>query len=217
MYDRGYIMNEVEQKELLNWLDKEKHLLTPFKENILSCSFKTNDNNIHKLIWDIRNRIIEKENLQLYTDRFDNRKMAIFFYGFREEPHIYDKGSYENQILYIKPAGKICSHLDKNIFGLIHARFNVYLQAPEEGATYYDGDVVEVKERGYVMCRSGLDYHWTDPVGGEKPRISISYGFQMPIEKVNELYKPPENRKVHIIYKAKKWVVDYFERLLNMG
>ena len=55
------------------------------------------------------------------------------------------------------------------------------------GNTYYDGKPLLVKEGSYVLCRSGLDYHWTDENESSRERISLSFGYFLPETFVNRL------------------------------
>jgi hypothetical protein len=56
---------------------------------------------------------------------------------------------------------------------------------------YYADIPVEAKERHYVMCRSGIDFHTTSLNTDTFPRISLSYGFMLPFKKVDLIYKAP--------------------------
>jgi hypothetical protein len=92
----------------------------------------------------------------------------------------------------ILPGGNINAHSDLNQPGRIHSRFNVFLKVPSQGGgTFYGGEPVETKERGYVLCRSGLDEHWAEEIGPGSPRITLSFGFQLPFERLNQLCRPP--------------------------
>jgi len=119
------------------------------------------------LIYEIKNRIIKKENL-----------VNCF-----EEPHWLP-----HFVGLILPGGKIQRHTDINFGDLIHIRVNVFLLQPHENfKTYYDDNVVNCDGCTYVICRSGMDYHWTDTNIYSLPRIFISFGFLLPKSKVIEL------------------------------
>ena len=42
------------------------------------------------------------------------------------------------------------------------------------------------QERQYILCRSGLDTHCSSIVKGDKPRIIISFGFNIPIKDIHK-------------------------------
>jgi len=52
---------------------------------------------------------------------------------------------------------------------------------------------VNVKQGGYAMCRSSIDFHWIENNNNSVPRIALSFGFLVPMKKVNELYKAPSD------------------------
>jgi hypothetical protein len=150
-----------EQKYLLSWIKSIEH---KFKENGYSPHRKyfvfNNNSSCPYLLYDIKNRIIKKENLE----------------NWREEPYL---GDY---IGWISNGGMIHHHIDPNCKGirrtLYHVRYNLFLSIPENGGTpMYDNKIINAKERECVMCKSGEEYHSCQKVIGEKPRIVISYGF----------------------------------------
>jgi hypothetical protein len=160
-----YIMSEDEQKIIIEWLRKNYLKLN---EN----GFKRYMKNMHKIpdipncVWDIKQRIVEKENLQ----------NAI------EEPEFSDS------IGYMMNGGQLHKHTDPNRYGLIHTRFNVYVQIPEKGGyPIYSDQVLKLKERTYICCRAGIDPHYCEKVEGDKERIILSYGFLLPIERIQNI------------------------------
>ena len=71
-------------------------------------------------------------------------------------------------------------HKDNNEKGFIHTRYNLLLSVPDSGGNpIYDGEVINVEERMLWRCEAGLYNHASLPVVGRKPRINISFGFQM--------------------------------------
>jgi hypothetical protein len=131
---------------------------------------KLSDPTIPVAIWKIKQRLIEKEDLT----------------GYRQDPN------FEDVISVMLPGGLIHKHRDPNGGDLsVHSRFNVFIQVPDKHDTYYGSGIVESKERHYVMCRSGLDYHWSSVNKERVPRIALSFGFMLPIHKVTALYKVP--------------------------
>ena len=47
------------------------------------------------------------------------------------------------------------------------------------GNPIYENDIVEVKEKMLWRCEAGLYNHSSVEVRGSKPRINISFGFQI--------------------------------------
>lgn len=168
MYNRGEIMTEEERLTLYNWITND--LWPKLKKDICNrLHYELNsreDPTIIPLVWQIKDRIIEREGL----------------IGYKQEPTLKDF------IAVIPKTGWIQKHIDRNIRELIHSRFNVFISSPGMGFnTYYDGNVVDTKERCYAFCRSGIDEHYTDVNNDDIPRISFSFGYILPFQKVDEL------------------------------
>jgi hypothetical protein len=124
--------------------------------------------NILPLIFHIKKRIIEKENL----------------YGHKENIILRDF------LAFVLPNGKIHRHTDDNGAdpNFIHVRFNVFILNPNDRfLTYYNHNIINTHPTTYSICLSGIDYHWTDTNLNELPRISLSYGFSLPRWKIDEL------------------------------
>ena len=99
---------------------------------------------------------------------------------------------YEIELSY---GGFIHKHIDPNDLdrGLYHVRFNIFITEPQEGfKTYYDGHIVDTTEGSYVLCRSGIDHHWSEINEDILPRISLSFGYLLPAEKIDDLCKDPK-------------------------
>jgi hypothetical protein len=76
--------------------------------------------------------------------------------------------------------GAIHKHKDNNEKGFIHTRYNLLLSIPDSGGNpIYDEEVINVEERMLWRCEAGLYNHASLPVIGSKPRINISFGFQV--------------------------------------
>lgn len=76
--------------------------------------------------------------------------------------------------------GAIHKHKDDNKPGYIHTRYNLLLSVPESGGNpIYDDEIVDIEERMLWRCEAGLYNHASLPVVGNKPRINISFGFQV--------------------------------------
>ena len=170
MRDRGQIMTEAERLEILDWACGIFFTMKYLGNRRMEYTLSALDPAIPAPVWRVRKRLVEVERLG----------------GFVQEPVFKD-------ILYIiMPNGFIHRHRDPNLGEYIHTRFNVFLQVPEEGAkTYYGGELVDAKEGHYTMCRSGLDQHWSDPIGGSVPRVTLSFGFLVPRPAVLRMYKAP--------------------------
>ncbi len=171
MYNRGQIISEEERKTIYDWVINLRPKMEFLSNNRRNYRIVKGDPNIPDLVFDIRDRLEKKEGLENY----------------QKEEHIKDF------IGMISPGGFIFKHADPNDFEkkLIHVRFNIYISVPKEGSkTYYAGQLVETKECCYVMCRSGVDVHWTEPIEDEIPRISFSFGYMLPPEKIDELCDP---------------------------
>jgi hypothetical protein len=188
MYDRGEIMSKEEHVEILNWLCENFYTFTEQRDLFVEATLYEDDKKVPKIIWDIRNRIIKKEGLEEYAESY-NDDFFLKFHGTLQ-------GVTRDKISIIHPGNELSllmPHRDVNQPCRVHTRFNVYLSLPNMGGTtYYDGHVVEMKERGYVMCRSGMDLHWTEEIHGTSPRITISFGFQLPLNIVDKIYKIPK-------------------------
>jgi hypothetical protein len=189
--DRGPIMSEEERKEILEWVYLNKNTFAPINNKRLhrlilkhpsdqvtnkvavlknpdiitsyDPTLHPYDATLPECVWKIKQRIIEKEHLEEYS----------------QEPMLQD------YIAVIHPSGSILKHTDPNKGNLIHCRFNVFLELPVEGgATYYDDRQVDTKEGSYVLSKSGLEEHHMYPI--EKGnRIALSFGFLIPREKVD--------------------------------
>ena len=162
------ILSVEEQKEIVDWvkinyLKLDSNGLKKYKK----CMDEIDD--IPKIVWEIKKRIMEKENL----------------YGYEQEPSLRDS------IGYMLDGGSLHTHTDPNKDGLVHTRFNVYVQIPYEGGIpIYAGYRINLKERTYTCCRSGLDSHYCEKVKGDRERVVLSFGFLLPYERVkNVIYE----------------------------
>ena len=166
------IISEKEQEELLYWITTLDEQSMIYNQNcdgfFFSCELlqDTASVEINNLIRTVKERIITAENLN---------KQQI------ESPIELE------DFIYIMPPGtQLHKHKDVNKSGMYHVRFNVLLQKAERGGIcVYAGTQIKCQERCYVLCRSGIDFHESTKVEGEKPRIVISYGFNIPINTIN--------------------------------
>jgi hypothetical protein len=183
--DRGELIRPEEQEALLNWICPRLWNLNTLRPSLIEYTFDVSDAAVPPAFWAIRRRLMEREGLAAFDASYSN----AFFRRYQAGA----PGVYRDYIAIILPGGNINPHTDMNQPGRIHSRFNVFLKAPTRGgATFYGGEPVEIKERGYVLCRSGLDEHWAEKIGpGSPPRITLSFGFQLPLELLNQLSRPP--------------------------
>ena len=170
MYNRGIIMNEDERILIYNWVHSIYNNMRVITNGRRDYIILPEDNTIPSIIFDIRDRIIKREQLE----------------GYEKETKLNDF------IGFIPIGGFIHKHKDMNDMerNLYHVRFNVYISIPKKGCTtYYDDNIVSTIEGCYVLSRSGIDLHWTDVNQDIIPRISLSFGFLLPADKVNDLCK----------------------------
>lgn len=186
MYDRGNIMTEDERLEILKWANsfipkpgvfnnsRKTRILQNNRGDINLLEMdKDPDVDVPPAVFAIKKRIEKKENLQNFEhDTHFGHFMSIIFKG-----------------------GYIHKHTDPNYDEkkLFHVRFNVIITLPKKGGTtYYAGNQLDSKEGSYALCRSGIDYHWSDVVEGDIPRIALSFGYALPSWKVNDLCSDPK-------------------------
>ena len=157
------VVTEEEQKIIVDWVRKNydkvlnKNGINRYKNQMDQIK------DIPSCVWEIKKRIVEIEKLE----------------GYMQEP------KFRDSIGYMTDGGQLHKHTDPNKYGLIHTRFNVYLQIPEKGGLpVYDDKVIHLKERTYVCCRSGLDLHYCLKVEGPRERIVLSYGYLLPYNRV---------------------------------
>jgi len=181
MYNRGSIMSSDERRELNDWATNlflnnhmdvtsngrfEKRLLPDDGNSAFICSAL--GEKVNPLVFEIKKRIEERELLT-------TSKHEYYLKDF---------------IALVPKNGFIHKHTDPNELehNLFHVRFNVFISVPpNDMSTYYNGNVINAVECCYVLCRSGIDQHWTDINTSDIPRISLSFGYLLPAEKVDAL------------------------------
>ena len=166
MGDRGPIMTEAERKTLVEWAYTMFPHATALSNKRSEYKLFPSDTKISEIIWKVKRRIVDREGLRLS----------------RQEP------IYKDFLGIVHRGGKIHKHTDPNDEPLYHSRFNVILQHAGSGDTYYSDKPLRVKEGSYVFCRSGLEQHWSDENNSDKERLSLSFGYMLPITFVNRLY-----------------------------
>ena len=164
-------MNDTERIIIRDWATElvSNNKMDQLKHDRLVRILDKNDKLCPPLIFEIKNRVVHKENLTF----------------FENETYINDF------VTVVLKNGFIQKHTDPNDINrqLFHVRFNIFITVPKKGgATYYDGHEIDAIEGSYVLCRSGIDQHWSDPLEDENiMRISLSFGFLLPAHKVDEL------------------------------
>ena len=167
LYDTyGYenFISDSEQLTFLNWI-KENEFIFPINESksspydsrkyLVIREFHTN---IFELVSSIKNRIITLEKIDEWVT----------------EPN------FEDGIGINKAGGNIHLHSDPNLEGYTHVRYNVILSYPNEGGhSIYNGKINELKEKMVWRCVAGKVMHGSTPVIGDKPRVTLSLGFQI--------------------------------------
>ena len=154
------IISKEEKNTLLVWTYKNEY---KFIQNSMGPHRKyycfTKESGVPRLFFDVKRRILERENIKSWI----------------EEP------MYMDYIGWITDGGFIQQHKDGEYnlsVGLLrHVRYNLFLSVPNKGGDpVYNERKLRMKERNYVKCNSGSEYHRCEPVRGNKPRIVISYG-----------------------------------------
>jgi len=107
-------------------------------------------------VWEIKRQIIEANDLHNVEQEVD----------------------YKDFCGYITKGGAVHQHRDYSLDDKIHVRFNVMISKPDSGGVPVQNGVEIVVQEGEVWrCDSSAVEHWCTPVGGDKPRIILSYGF----------------------------------------
>ena len=170
MHDRGRIMSEEERLELVDWFSANYLRFNTQICGRVDYTLKPYDKSVPMVVWRIKKRLIEKEKLQRFV----------------QEPTLKD------YFWAIMPGGKINPHLDPNLKHFIHVRFNVFIQLPiNDSGTYYGKQAIDSKEGHYTLCRSGIDRHWINPIKGNRPRLTLSFGYLIPRNILDKIYPVP--------------------------
>jgi hypothetical protein len=161
-------IEKIERISICDYIDESKiEKITPFiygeknmSWDLYSDRWGNIDENIKNILNNTRERIIKKEKFNFKDE--EPSDLPSFF-----------------QIL--KSGSATHYHTDRNDNDMYHIRFNVIIQNAEcGGESIYNGIVKRCMERQYIMCRSGIDKHSSRSIIGDKPRLAISYGFNIP-------------------------------------
>ena len=164
------ILTEDEQTIIVDWV-KKNYIYFYNNDGEKYYQILKYLKDVPKCVWDIKQRIFDKEDLHNYV----------------QEP------IFKDSIGIMFEGAKLHLHTDPNPKNsdLIHTRFNVYVQLPENGGyPIYNNIHCKLKERTYICCRSGIDKHCCAKVEDKKERIIISFGVLLPMERIsNIIYK----------------------------
>ena len=162
-------MTEEERIAILKWVTNKQNP-REINNKKYTITLGLSDNTVPLAVWKIKRRLIEKEGL--HECRQD---------------HIFG-----DMVLIISNGGILQPHTDPSglIDNAIHCRFNVFIQMPKNLDTYYAGYLIQAKERHYVMCRSGMDLHWST-TNTDDLRITLSFGYLLPRKMIDKIYQIP--------------------------
>ncbi len=172
-------ITEEEQKILRHWIlsiqDKMGHAVSngykPEYDILVRRSIGTvrmkSDYNMepHPLVMEVKKRLMDIENIK---------------YPIIDDQDVGDWFGITDEDAFVEP------HTDptrKELSDYHVRRYNVIVSMPHEGGQpIYDGEVLDVQERGMWMCNASTTLHASVPNVGPKMRINISYGFLVPTE-----------------------------------
>ena len=136
---------------LLNAKKFIKNPVGPYRK----CLAIHETDNSPKLIFEIRDRIVKRENIKEYLN----------------EP------MYGIMVTWISSGGHIHPHTDVGLHNYSHIRYNLPLTLPITGGkTFYNNECIKTKESHYIKCDTSK-VHQTSIVNGPIPRICLSFGF----------------------------------------
>jgi hypothetical protein len=155
---KNFISDE-EKEILLEWIENNPTYFHNNRSNYRKFAIlKEIQNHPKEMISKLRDRIIELDNIGEWV----------------EEPNFYDLISINED------SGNIHPHTDPNINGYVHTRYNVILKYPIEGGHSIYGNSINVLEENMMWkCVAGEVVHASTPVVGDRPRITLSLGFQI--------------------------------------
>lgn len=155
---KNFISDE-EKEILLKWVEKNQTHFTNNQSAYRKYVILNQVENYPKeIVSKLRDRIIELDNIGEWI----------------EEPNFYDL------IGINEDSGSIHPHTDPNIEGYVHTRYNIILKYPIEGGHSIYGNSINVLEENMVWkCIAGEVVHASTPVVGDRPRITLSLGFQI--------------------------------------
>jgi len=175
IYDSWHIQKYVdepictmeEQKVIVDWITTHHKSLLTNRPNVWYTYFHSSPIELPPVLYELRQRIIEKEGL----------------HGYSHDPVLNDF------INYIDKQGQIHYHKDHNFLNrLVHVRYNIILQRSSgtlAGCPITEGIIHDVPERCYWRLKAGEVFHsCVNVCEGDMPRIGICFGFMIPEEVV---------------------------------
>jgi len=112
-------------------------------------------------------------------------KEILEHYNFEE---IYRDPVFGTMISYSIEGHEVHTHSDKNAGMNIHTRINLMLSKPDDGGNpVIDNVEIDVEENTTWHCVAGYYRHSSTKVKGNKPRLVISFGYQIDKKQLNEL------------------------------
>ena len=150
------VITEEERKVLLDWvLENESNMIYNDFGPYRRLLFLSRMDSIHPLIPEVKNRILEKEGITEWE----------------EDPFFGDLLVFHTEKAFVH------EHVDPATPDHNHVRYNLFLSKPEGGGVpVYKGIEQDFEERFYNTYHVNTNAHWSTPVQGSKPRVSISYG-----------------------------------------
>lgn len=120
-----------------------------------------------------------------YAELFEIQKNLLQYYNFRD---FYIDPEFGIMISYSEEGHEVHKHIDNNYRDAdIHTRINVMISKPEEGGlAVIDNQVIDVEENEPWLCVAGYYEHYSTKVKGKKPRLVISFGYQINKEELKE-------------------------------
>jgi hypothetical protein len=152
-------INEDERLSILRWANGvySKNLLAVNGGGRFYNSLNT-FKDLPSLILEIKKKIIKKEGLEKY-------KLDTFF---------------EDFLSFNFAGASIHLHTDSNFVGCVHTRYNLIINKPISGGdALYNGNLIPIEEKMLWKCEAGKYSHGSTPVVGDRPRVNISFGFQI--------------------------------------
>ena len=194
MNENRKVVYENEQSNLIEWikLNRSKFSLNSSNNQMFINIADIETAEICEIIQNIKNRIIQNENLNDYSS--SNELLGDFMYISEPGTKLHYHIDYRADKLEEK-------HINK-----VMVRFNVCIRKPEKGGRpIYSGKMIHLVENEYVICLSGIQYHTSEwIVLGTK--INISIGFLIDVDDLHK-YMNRENILLDDVY-INTWMND---------
>jgi len=127
---------------------------------------------------DTMDTLLYKQNFP-FNDIIELEKSIIKHYNLNYPLRDAEYGIF---LSYSTEGHRVHLHVDPAAEGdFTLVRFNFLVSKPEEGGNpIINNKVIEVEEDEIWICEASRYYHTTDEVKGDKPRIMISFGYNIP-------------------------------------